>query len=119
MWLVVRPAGKDTWRLPKGLIDRGETSIQAAQREVKEETGIEVEVLGKIGQDKYFFNLGKERIYKVVTYFLMHYLQEAKGPLSWETEEIAWLSFKEAYERLAFRGEKEMLKKASEMIEFR
>lgn len=115
-WLLIRPAGKNSWRLPKGLIDKGETSLEAAQREVEEEVGIETEVVGKIGQDKYFFNLGKDRIYKVVTYYLMRYLQEAKGPISWETEEIAWLPFEEALSRLTFKGEKEILQKAREMV---
>ena len=119
LWLVIKPAGRDNWRLPKGLIDRGETSVQTAQREGREETGVEVEVVGKIGQDKYFFNLGGERIYKTVTYYLMRYLQDAKGPMSWEVEEIAWLPFEEALERLTFKGEKEILQKAREILEVR
>ena len=116
-WLLIRPTGKQSWRLTKGHIDPGESSLQAAEREVEEEGGVEVEVLGKIGQDNYFFILSKERIYKIVTYFLMRYLQKAKGPISWETEEIAWIPFGEALERLTFKGEKEILQKAREMVE--
>ncbi|MEK7182891.1 MAG: NUDIX domain-containing protein [Patescibacteria group bacterium] len=127
-WLIIRPAGRDSWRLPKGIIDKGETSLVAAQREVEEEAGVEVEVLGKIGQDKYFYSLrkqgtssayrlGNDRIYKTVTYYLMRYVKPAKGPISFETEEVAWLPFEEAYERLTFKGEKEILQKAHKMIE--
>lgn len=117
LWLVIKPSGKNTWRLPKGLIDRGETSIEAAQREVEEEAGVETEVIGKIGQDKYFYNMGRELIYKMVTYYLMRYLADSKSPISWETEEIEWLPFEEALTRLTFRGEKEILQKAKELLE--
>ncbi|MBI2405626.1 NUDIX domain-containing protein [Candidatus Microgenomates bacterium] len=116
-WLIIRPAGRDSWRLPKGIIDKGETSLEAAQREVQEEAGVETEVLGKIGQDKYFYRLGKDRFYKTVTYFLMRYLQEAKGPISFETEEVAWLPFEEAQTKLTFPGEKGILQKAHKMVE--
>lgn len=116
LWLVIKPSGRTTWRLPKGLIDRGETSFDTAQREVKEETGVETEVIGKIGQDKYFYNMGRERIYKMVTYYLMRYLADSKSPISWETEEIEWLPFEEALIRLTFRGEKEILQKAKELL---
>lgn len=115
LWLIIKPHGKDQWRLPKGLIDDRETSLEAASREVEEEAGIETEILGKIGQDKYFYQMGGERYYKIVTYFLMRYLQDAKGPVSWETEEIAWLPYEEALEKLTFQGEKGIFKIAQEM----
>lgn len=116
-WLLIKPSGKNQWRLPKGLIDKGETSLVAAQREVEEEGGVETEVIGKVGQDKYFYILNSDRFYKIVTYYLMHYIKEAKGPVSWETEEVVWLPYEEALSKLTFKGEKEMLKKAKEMVE--
>lgn len=118
-WVIIKPSGRNQWRLPKGIIDKGETSLKAAEREVEEEAGIDVEVLGKIGQDKYFYVLGKDRIYKIVTYFLMRYIKEAKGPLSWETEQILWLPYEEAFEKLSFKGEKEILKKAWDLVQSR
>lgn len=116
-WLLVKPAGTKTWRLPKGIIDRGETSREAAQREVQEETGAKTKVLGKVGNDKYFFRLGKDNIYKIVVYYLMEYEQEAKGPISWEVEEIAWLPYGEAREKLAFKGERGILEQAKRLLE--
>lgn len=58
-WLVIKPAGSEKWRLPKGLIDKGEISVEAAKREVVEEAGVEAEVLEKIGEEKYFYVLDK------------------------------------------------------------
>lgn len=117
LWLVIRPAGSRQWRLPKGWIEPGESSIEAAQREVAEEAGVKTEVLGKVGIEKYFFVQGKEKIFKTVVFYLMEYLQEAETGFTWETEEIDWLPFGEAKERLAFKQEKEILEKAKKLQE--
>lgn len=117
LWLVVKPKGSEKWRLPKGWIGPGESSVEAAKREVQEEGGVEAEVLGKLGNEKFFFVQDKQKIFKTVTFYLMEYQQEAKGGFSWETEEIDWLPFEEAKERLAFDKEKEILEKAKEILE--
>lgn len=117
LWLVVKPKGNDKWRFPKGWIEPKESSAQAALREVKEEGGVEAEILEKIGSEKYFFVQDKQRIFKTVVFYLMKYVQEAQDGLSWETEEIAWLPYGEAKERLAFDKEKEILEKAREILE--
>lgn len=116
LWLVVKPTGSEKWRLPKGWIGRNESSLEAAKREVREEAGIEAEVLGKVGIEKYFFVQGKEKIFKTVVFYLMEYLQEAETGFSWETEKIDWLPFEEAKERLAFEKEKELLEKAKNLL---
>ncbi|MFZ5365857.1 MAG: NUDIX hydrolase [Patescibacteria group bacterium] len=113
LWLVIKPAGSEKWRLPKGWIGKNESSLEAAKREVAEEAGVKAEVLGKVGSEKYFFVQGKEKILKNVVFYLMEYLQEAETGFSWETEKIDWLPFKEAKERLAFAKEKEILEKAA------
>lgn len=119
LWLVIKPTGKDKWRLPKGWIEPGETSAQAAQREVKEEGGAETEVLDKIGNESFFFVQDGQRIYKTVTFYLMKYIQEAQGGISWETEAIDWLLYDEARKRLAFENEKEILDKGVKILEER
>ena len=116
LWLVVKPAGNDKWRLPKGWIEKGESSLEAAKREVREEAGIETEVLGKVGSEKFMFRWKKDLIWKSVVFYLMEYLQEAETGFSFETEKIDWLSFGEAKERLAFEKERELLEKAKEML---
>lgn len=112
-WLVIRPKGSEKWRLPKGWIEKGESSKEAAVREVLEEGGVETNVLAKIGTEQYFFVLKGERIFKNVTFYLMEYIKEAETEISWETEEIDWLSFELAREWLAFKTEKEMLEKGN------
>lgn len=114
-WLVIKPTGSDKWRLPKGWIEKGEKAIDTAKREVEEEAGIEAEVLGKVGIEKFFFIQDKTRILKTVVFYLMEYCQQAETGPSWETERIDWLPFGEAKNRLAFSKEKDLLEKAQKI----
>jgi 8-oxo-dGTP diphosphatase len=115
LWLVVKPTDNEKWRLPKGKIERGESSLIAAKREVEEEAGVEAEVLGKIGDEKFFFVWDKQKILKTVVFYLMKYTQEANQSFNFETEAIDWLKFEEAKKRLAFEKEADLLEKAEKM----
>jgi 8-oxo-dGTP pyrophosphatase MutT (NUDIX family) len=115
LWLVVKPAGNEKWRLPKGEIDKGESSVAAAKREVKEEAGVEAEVLGKVGNEKFFFVWDKQKILKNVVFYLMEYIQEAESAFGYEIEAIDWLPFSEAKKRLAFEKEVDLLEKAEKI----
>ena len=76
-WVVaaIRPTGRgrDVWALPKGLIDPGEVAKDAALREVEEETGVRASVVEKLGDVRYVYTLRGERIFKVVSFFLLRY----------------------------------------------
>src|SRR5437879_713080 len=54
--VLVRPAGKDVWTLPKGLIGQGEHVIDAAARETREETGLIVTPEDRIGDISYVYS---------------------------------------------------------------
>jgi 8-oxo-dGTP diphosphatase len=100
------------WGFPKGHLEKGEGSKEAALREVKEETGIEAKISSKLGEVSYIFTQYGERIFKVVTFFLMEYVSgEDKAQLN-EVSQINWLSPKDALEILSFKNDKEMLQKA-------
>ncbi len=117
LWLVCKHSGYKKWVLPKGLIGEGETTEQAAVREVKEETGIKAKILAKIKPvEKYTYSLNGERIFKIVQYFLMEYMGGDIADHDWEMEEVEWLEFEEADKRLEFAGQKRVLKQAQEMV---
>lgn len=124
------------WRLPKGWIDDSDTwgipgpmasgeikadedSLQeTALREVREEGGISAKIIKKLGTSKFFYtHPTRGKILKFVTFYLMEYLKDLPEGFDEETSEIAWLEYEEAYKQLSFGGEKQMLKKAKELLE--
>jgi 8-oxo-dGTP pyrophosphatase MutT (NUDIX family) len=119
-WMIaaIRPAGKPPglWALPKGRIDEGEAGEAAALREVAEETGAHGASLGKLGDVRYWFNWQGERIFKVVSFFLVRYERGRLGDIpaehQHEVAEVRWLPLEEAPQLLAYRGEREMAEKA-------
>src|SRR3954452_24124119 len=123
-WMVaaIRPGGKPhgVWALPKGRIDPGERGEATALREVAEETGARGRSLGKLGDVKYWFNWGGERIFKVVSFFLVRYeagrLGDIPEAFRHEVAEVSWLPLEEAPKLLAYRGEKEIAAKALEAL---
>src|SRR5438067_13774645 len=118
MMAAIRPAGKKpgTWALPKGRIDDGERGEETALREVAEETGAHGRSLGKLGDVRYWFNWDGERIFKVVSFFLVRYEGGRLGDLPaehrHEVAEARWLPLEEAPRLLAYGGEQEMARKA-------
>lgn len=118
-WIaVVRPRGKPpgTWALPKGLIDRGETGAEAAVREAREETGVEGRVVRKLGDVRYVYTWEGERVFKVVSFFLLSPVRGRIGALEpemhVEVAESRWVPLAEAPRLLAYRGEREMAERA-------
>jgi 8-oxo-dGTP diphosphatase len=118
-WLAaIRPGGKPegVWALPKGNIGRGEAPAVTALREVAEETGLEGVLQGKLGDVRYVYTLRGERIFKVVSFFLVRYrrgrIDDVPAGFRHEVEEARWLPLEEAPRLLAYGGEKEMARKA-------
>jgi 8-oxo-dGTP pyrophosphatase MutT (NUDIX family) len=119
MMAAIRPAGKPegTWALPKGRIDPGEHAEETALREVAEETGAHGNSLGKLGDVKYWFNWSGERVFKVVSFFLVRYsggrLGDIPPEFRHEVADVQWLPLDEAPALLAYTGERDMARKAA------
>jgi 8-oxo-dGTP pyrophosphatase MutT (NUDIX family) len=119
MLAAIRPGGKPagTWALPKGRIDEGERAEETALREVAEETGAHGHSLGKLGDVRYWFNWQGERVFKVVSFFLVRYeggrLGDIPAEHRHEVDETRWLPLDEAPALLAYRGEQDMARKAA------
>jgi len=117
---AIRPRGKDVWALPKGLIGRGESGADTALREVTEETGVQAELVEKLGDIRYVYTWKGERVFKVVSFFLMRYSRGRLGDLPTayrhEVAEARWLSLEDAPRLLAYKGEREMAAKALQIL---
>src|SRR3954453_10626434 len=118
MVAAIRPGGKPpgVWALPKGRIDPGERGEATALREVAEETGACGHSLGKLGDIRYWFNWEGERIFKVVSFFLVRYsggrLGDIPPAFRHEVAEARWLPLEDAPRLLAYGGERDMAHKA-------
>lgn len=103
--------------MPKGWIDEGETSRQAALRETREEGGVEAVLGEKVDRITIFFtNNRKEKVLKDIVFYLMEWQRNLPDGFGDETQKILWLPFKEAEEKLTFRSERNVLRKAREVL---
>jgi 8-oxo-dGTP pyrophosphatase MutT (NUDIX family) len=115
---AIRPAGKrdGVWALPKGIIDEGESPAETAVREVAEETGAAGKLVEKLGDVKYVYTWDGERIFKVVSFYLLRYSSGRLGDVPpehrHEVAEVRWLPLEEAPRLLAYGGERQMAEKA-------
>ena len=99
--------------LPKGHIEAGETAADAARREVQEEAGISGEVVEKLGDVKYWYQRGGQRVFKVVSFFLLGY--RGGSVRDYQREEVdgaEWIPLEDAPRLLAYKGEREMAEAA-------
>ena len=118
VFAAIRPAGKKPglWALPKGNIGPGEKPDETASREVAEETGVQGRLVTKLGDIRYVYTWAGERIFKVVSFYLLRYsrgrLDEIAPEMRVEVDEARWLPLAEGPKLLAYGGERQMAEKA-------
>jgi 8-oxo-dGTP pyrophosphatase MutT (NUDIX family) len=109
--VVVKPR-EGVLALPKGHPDGGESMAEAARREVREEAGVEAELVEKLGDIRYWYTLKGERVMKVVSFFLFRYVSGSVEDHDDEVLEAKWVPLDEAPSLLAYRGERQMVETA-------
>jgi len=114
--ITVRRDG--VWCLPKGLIDKGESPEKTAVREVAEETGLKGRIIEKLGEIAYWYHLKEEKAKcrKTVHFFLMEYESGDISNHDREVDNAVWLPIDKAIEKAGYKNEKEMIKKAEEIL---
>jgi 8-oxo-dGTP pyrophosphatase MutT (NUDIX family) len=115
---LIRPTGRSVWGLPKGGIETGETPVQAAVREVAEETGIEAVVDDRLGSIDYsFYSRGEGgRIHKTVHYFLMHATGGDTANHDHEVSEARFVPLSDALRLMTYPNEREMVRRAADAL---
>lgn len=126
--IVYRPAeqgpeivvcGRDSdgvWGLPKGTPNEGESLEETALREVSEETGLQVQIVRKLGTIEYWFARSGTRYHKWVHYFLMQATGGDTRDHDVEYDRVEWLPLPAALKRLTFQNEQEIVQTAGRMI---
>ncbi len=110
---LVGNSQRDTWYLPKGGLDKGETIEQAAVREVMEETGLDVRVVGPVKAIFYWFNARGARVHKTVHYFLMEATGGDFSRRDTENDRAAWFDLEDALSAMSYSNEVEVVREAT------
>ena len=111
--LVITPAGRpQIATLPKGGPQEGEPPEATAQREVREETGIEARVRGLAGDVEYWYRRGGRRVFKTVRFYLCEYVAGDTADHDHEVDDARWMPIQQARTELTYPGEREMIERA-------
>ena len=110
---------KTRWGLPKGAVAAGETSEQAALREVLEETGLSASIVKPLDTIEYFFRAGDVLIRKKVDFYLMDYTGGELTPQLSEVDDVEWVELSEAIRRASFDSERKLLEQAQDALSLR
>lgn len=114
---------KEVLALPKGLIDPGEKPAETALREVREETGVVARVVNKLTDIKYVYVRSwgdKQRVFKIVTFYLLVYesgtIDDVSPEMRIEVRQAKWIPLDGAEKKVAYKGERDVVRLAQEYL---
>lgn len=116
---LVLVKGGRIWALPKGIIDKGETPEITAVREVREESGLDGRIMGKLGDVSYWYSVREENLKcrKTVHYYLMEYVSGNTSEHDSEVETAEWFPIETAIQKVSYNGDRVILRKAKRKLE--
>ena len=119
--LLCGRSAEKIWALPKGTPEPDETLEQTALREVREETGVEVERVGTVGDIRYWFSRPREgvRFNKTVRHYLMRPVGGDPSLHDHEFDDVRWFPVQEALRLLSYQNEARILRQALTLTEER
>lgn len=102
--------------LPKGHVDGEETPLQAALREVREETGVLAEPIEELGEVRYWYVRDGRKVAKSVFFYLFRYVRGDIADHDSEVEEVRMMPLKKAADHLTYKGEREIVERAMTVL---
>jgi ADP-ribose pyrophosphatase YjhB (NUDIX family) len=108
--------GRLVWSLPKGHVEPGETPVDAAVREVEEETGIRGRVVAPLGTIDFWFVADQRRVHKTVHHFLLEAIGGELSDDDVEVVEVGWFPLPEVAATLAYADERRLLERVEELL---
>lgn len=104
------------WSLPKGHVEAGESAQAAAMREVAEETGIQGQVVGRLGTIDFWFVAERRRIHKTVHHFLLLAESGELSDADVEVSTVAWVPLDQVAQLLAYDDERRLIDKVPNLL---
>jgi 8-oxo-dGTP pyrophosphatase MutT (NUDIX family) len=114
--VIVHRRSPVLWALPKGTPDAGETIEETALRETREETGLEVEIVGPLRSIRYFFVRRTTRFNKTVHFFLMRAVGGSTDAHDAEFDEVRWVELHETLALLSHATERSVVEEVSALV---
>ncbi|HEX6578638.1 MAG TPA: NUDIX hydrolase [Jiangellaceae bacterium] len=108
--------GRLEWVLPKGHVEPGETTEQAAVREIREETGLRARIVSALGPVEYWFVADGRRVHKTVHHYLLEATGGTLGTEDMEVSEVAWVPLDELVSRLRHPSERRLLERLPALL---
>ncbi len=118
---LIQTQGGEAWQLPKGIVERGEETVEAAMREVSEETGLSSELQQALDRIEYWYvwnydEHGPVRVHKWVYFYLLRYTSGETKDHDHEVDDACWFPITEAQRLLSFESEQHVLRMAGEAL---
>jgi len=114
--------GPMVWSIPKGHVEEGESMVDAALREVREETGLKSSVADTLGDVTYWYarhdaNGKPLRVFKRVRFFLLRYRGGRFGDRDDELDGVRWFTLADAETAVGYASEQALVRRARELLE--
>jgi 8-oxo-dGTP pyrophosphatase MutT (NUDIX family) len=120
-WEVCLIRVRDSWSLPKGIVEAGESPEQAALREISEEVGIPLDGLrlrAPLPASEYAYRHEGRLILKRVHHFLVEVPAGTEAvPQAGEVDDVAWVPIAEAPGRVTYRDLRPALTEAARLLD--
>ncbi len=112
--LLIKHANGGHWSFPKGHVESGETEVETALREIKEETGIDV-IIDPSFREVISYSPKKDT-QKDVIYFIARAQNYDYTPQEEEIAQIKWVEINRAHTILTYDNDKQLVNKAKQVI---